>query len=101
MGGNGKALVKLKDSKGDVLIAASQNKGPIKIFRTNTLLKSVDLMPGETSAIYFYKNGLKQRREVGYGSSFLSQSGRFLSAGKRVDSIQINNLHTGTRTVKF
>jgi hypothetical protein len=58
-------------------------------------------MPGEISAVYFYKNGVKQKREIGYGSSFLSQSGRFLSVGKNIDSIQILNGIKGTRTVSF
>ncbi|MEO7802082.1 MAG: VCBS repeat-containing protein [Ginsengibacter sp.] len=99
--GDAKALVKLKDSKGNMMIAASQNKGQLKVYQVNNLFKSVDLLPGETSATYFYKNGSKQKREVGYGSSFLSQSGRFLSIGKGVDSIQINNPLKGVRTVSF
>jgi hypothetical protein len=99
--GNGKALVQLKDAKGNVMIAASQNKGPLKMYKVNTPFKSVDLLPGEMSATYFYKNGSKQKREVGYGSSFLSQSGRFISVGKGIDSIQINNPLKGVRTVKF
>lgn len=31
--GNGKALIKLRDPQGKVLIAASQNKGPLKVFK--------------------------------------------------------------------
>ena len=33
--GDAKGLVKLKNAKGEILVAASQNKGPIKIFRLN------------------------------------------------------------------
>jgi hypothetical protein len=30
--GNGKALVKLKNGRGQTLLAASQNRGPLKLF---------------------------------------------------------------------
>jgi hypothetical protein len=49
------------------------------------------LNPFDESAIISYKNGKRQKREVGYGSSFLSQPGRFLALDSNVVSVEIKN----------
>jgi len=89
--GNGKALVKLRGNAGKCLLAASQNKGPLKIFRLKAPYKTISLNPLDVSAVISYKDGRHQKREVGYGGSFLSQSGRFLNVGDNVSSIEIKN----------
>ena len=99
--GNGKALVKLKSSKGKYLLAASQNKGAMKIFELNRNIRFIPLKPLDESAIVTYKNGKKQKREVGYGSSFLSQSGRLLSVDDNVVSVEIKNNKGEVRKVNL
>jgi hypothetical protein len=89
--GNGKALVALRSSKGKCLLAASQNKGPLKVFELKGNDKMIALEPFDESVVITFKDGTKQKREVGYGSSFMSQSGRFLSIGDKVVSIEIKN----------
>lgn len=89
--GDGKALVSLRGSKGKTLLAASQNKGPLKIFRLKQNQKFIPLKPLDESAVIYYKDGRKQKREIGYGSSFLSQSGRFLAVDENVLSVEIRN----------
>jgi hypothetical protein len=89
--GNGKALVTLKSSKGKYLMAASQNKGALKVFELNKNYKMIPLAPFDESAIITYKNGKKQKREFSYGSSFLSQSGRFITIDNNVISVEIKN----------
>jgi hypothetical protein len=89
--GNGKALVALRSSKGKYLLAASQNKGPLKVFELKGNDKMIALEPFDESVVITFKDGTKQKREVGYGSSFMSQSGRFLSIGDKVVSIEIKN----------
>jgi len=89
--GNGKALVSLKSNKGNLLLAASQNKGALKVFELNRNDKLIPLSPFDESAIVTYKNGKKQKREIGYGSSFLSQSGRFITIDNTVVSVEIKN----------
>lgn len=89
--GDGKALVSLRGSKGKTLLAASQNKGPLKIFRLKQNQKFIALKPLDESAVIYYKDGRKQKREIGYGSSFLSQSGRFLAVDENVLSVEIRN----------
>jgi len=89
--GDGKALVSLVSSKGKYLLAASQNKGALKIFELKKNKRLIPLKPFDESAVIFYKNGEKQKREIGYGSSFLSQSGRFLTVDENVISVDIKN----------
>ncbi|MEO6704693.1 MAG: FG-GAP-like repeat-containing protein, partial [Ginsengibacter sp.] len=89
--GNGKSLVSLRSSKGKYLMAASQNKGALKVFELKKKGRLIPLKPLDESVIITYKNGKKQKHEVGYGSSFLSQSGRFLSIDSNVISVEIKN----------
>ena len=99
--GNGKALVKLRSSSGKCLLAASQNKGPLKIFELKKNIQTIQLQPGDVSAIVTYKNGIKQKREVGYGSSFLSQSGRFLNVDNTFASVEVKDNRGNTRQINI
>ncbi|MBA2561596.1 MAG: VCBS repeat-containing protein, partial [Chitinophagaceae bacterium] len=98
--GNGKALVKLQNAAGETLVAASQNKGPLKIFQFKRKSKVVSLGPADVSAIVKYKDGHQQKREINYGASFLSQSGRFLNIGSNVVSIQIMDNNGKIRNIE-
>jgi len=86
--GNGKAVAELKAAKGQTLIAASQNRGYLKLF---ALRKSQPLIPvtgQSTDFIFSLRNGKKRKQELYYGSSFLSQSGRYLKKTPQVTGIQ-------------
>ena len=97
---NGKALVKLRSSDGKYLIAASQNKGPLKVFQLNKNCSFLPLQADDVSAIIIYKDGRHQKRETGYGNSFLSQSARFITVDSTMSSIEITNSKGKTRTVR-
>ena len=99
--GNGKALVKLRSSSGKCLVAASQNKGPLKVFELKRNIQTIQFQPDDVSAIVKYKNGTIQKREVGYGSSFLSQSGRFLNVDNNVASVEIKDNKGNTRQINI
>jgi hypothetical protein len=99
--GNGKALATLKSSKGKVLIAASQNKGPLKIFQSTMKQKTVPLLPFDESYLIYYKDGKKQKREAGYGSSFLSQSARFINVYPNMEKIEVTNNLGKTRIIEL
>lgn len=86
---NGKALVKLRGSDGKYLIAASQNKGPLKLFALNRGCYFLPVNAEDVAAVITYKDGRRQRRETGYGNSFLSQSGRFITVDGFISSIEI------------
>ncbi|MEO6498602.1 MAG: VCBS repeat-containing protein, partial [Mucilaginibacter sp.] len=89
--GNGKALVKLRDGKGNYLLAASQNRGKLKVLQLKNNLKNIKIEPADVSAVLKYSNGKTTKQEFYYGSSFLSQSARFVSAGKNITAITITD----------
>ena len=99
--GNGKALVKLKGKDGKYLLFAGQNRGPLKVFELKKSINSLVLKPNEVSAEITFASGKKQRREVYYGSSFLSQSARFLSVEKNIKSVVISETSGKTRRINF
>ncbi len=71
--GDAKALVSYTNSKGELNLLASQNKSYIKGFSTG--LQSV-LPPSNARLVRYKVNGKETRKELYYGSSYLSQSGR-------------------------
>lgn len=99
--GNGKALVKLRGKDGKYLLAAGQNRGPLKIFELKKSIQSIPILPNEQTAEIKFKNNKTQRQEFYYGFSFLSQSARFLSINDNVKSIIITDSRNKTRKIDF
>jgi len=97
--GNGKALVKLTNAKGEYLMAASQNKGPLKIYKSKIIQTSIKVMPNEVAAIITYTNGKTRKEEFYYGQSFLSQSGRSILKNDKIKSITIIDNKGNRRTI--
>ncbi|MES2872634.1 MAG: VCBS repeat-containing protein [Bacteroidota bacterium] len=97
--GNGKALVKLQNSKGKYLLAASQNRGTLKVYTMKSNTKNISVRPDDVSAMIKLKSGKIQKRDITYGSSFLSQSGRFLSVDQNVISVTVTNAKNQNRKV--
>jgi len=87
--GDGKSLVKLRSADGRCLLAAGQNRGPMKLFALKKKLKLAGLQPSDVRALIEYKSGRRRVAEVDYGSSFLSQSGRFLLLNDSVRSLEV------------
>jgi hypothetical protein len=89
--GNGKALVQLIVNN-KLVLAAAQNSSRLKLFQSkNQPEKNIRVQPDDVSAIVQLKNGQKRKEEFGYGSSFLSQSARFIHLSPSVQSIEITN----------
>lgn len=99
--GDAKALVKLRAADGKCLLAASQNKSKLKVFELKKDVSYLPLQPLDVSAIITYKNGRKQKRELYYGSSFLSQSGRFINIDKNISSADITDSKGKQRHISF
>jgi hypothetical protein len=97
--GDQKSLVKLRGAGGNCLLACSQNKGPLKILALKRSVHCVPLQPDDVSALIRYRNGVTRKEEFSYGSSFLSQSGRFLNLEGPVVSLEITNGSGGKRKV--
>ncbi|HVW98632.1 MAG TPA: VCBS repeat-containing protein [Mucilaginibacter sp.] len=97
--GDGKALVKLKGAKGDYMIAASQNKGLLKIFELKHTVRTVDLKPLDMFATVKYKDGKTGKTEFYNGSSFLSQSARFFIIDDSMESVTVTDSNGHTRNI--
>ncbi|MBS1974795.1 MAG: VCBS repeat-containing protein, partial [Bacteroidetes bacterium] len=97
--GDGRALVKLRGSSGNYLIAASQNLGPLKLYELNKRPVIINLHPDDISATITFKNGKAQKEEFYNGSSFLSQSGKFIAVGNDAAIIEITNSKGNKRRV--
>ena len=100
--GDGKALVELKGPGEAYLLAASQNRGPLKLFKRNNATDKVIPLQ-QTDRIFFVtlKNGKKRKGELYFGNSFLSQSSRFLSVGKNVASIEVQDSNGKSRLINL
>lgn len=99
--GNGKAVIKLRSANGKYLLAAAQNRAPLKVYALKKDIINIPLQPDEVSVEIIYRDGKKQKRECYYGSSFLSQSARFLSIDKQVASMIISDNRGNTRKLDF
>lgn len=97
--GNAKALVKLKGNLGKCLLVASQNRSNMKVFELKREMQYISLNSLDASAVIFYENGRMQKQEFCYGSSFLSQSGRFLNVDKHVTAVEIKEYSGKSRVV--
>jgi len=90
--GSGKALVKLSNGKGKTLLAASQNRGEMKMFWLKRSEEKLPVKPGDTYALLTLRNGKVRRVELNYGAGFLSQSARYLNVDANVvQSVKIVN----------
>ena len=89
--GDAKALTALRNEKGNLLLAASQNRGAVKLFRSNAGAHLLPVKSDDKIAYLTLANGKKRKQELVWGSSFLSQSARFIEVNKNVKSIEIVN----------
>ncbi len=99
--GNGKALVELLNDKHELMLAASQNRGPLKTFSLRRKIQAIKALPDDIKASIIYKDGSVEKKEFYYGSSFLSQSGRFLIVTPQMKSVTITNGQGNTRKVQL
>jgi len=100
--GDAKALIKLRGADDVYLLAASQNRGPLKLFEhKNSAEKLIPLQATDRSVYIRLVNGKQRKEELYFGNSFLSQSGSFLEVNKNIKSIEIKNLKGKTRSISF
>jgi hypothetical protein len=100
--GNGKGLAKLKGADNSYLLIATQNKGPIQVYKSKKpSVKIVSAEPGDVAALATMKNGKKQKLEFYYGASFLSQSGRFMQLSDAVTSVEVINAIGKKRNIQL
>ena len=90
--GDAKALIKLRGPENTFLLAASQNRGPLKLFTHKTKdEKIVPLSADDKAVLITMANGQTRREEIYYGSSFLSQSANFICVSAAAKKVEIIN----------
>jgi hypothetical protein len=93
-----KALVKLVAGK-KWAVAVSQNRDLLQLFTHARSPKIVRFEKSDAVAIIYFKNGKKRKAETQYGTSFLSQSARFIATDSTMQQIEIWNNKGEKRTV--
>ena len=82
-------------------MASSEHLGPLRIFQLNANVSMLKIDDKDQSAVITYKNGSHTKQEFYYGSSFLSQSSRFILINDKITQVSIKNNRGITRLVKF
>jgi hypothetical protein len=98
--GDAKALIQLRGANNQSLLAASQNQGPIKLFKERANTTLVQVNPDDSYGIVKLKNGKERIQELYYGSGFLSQSARFIIKDDNTQQITIINTKGGKRMIQ-
>ena len=98
--GDGKALARLNGPADTYLIAATQNKGPLKLFKRNNQVKMVALQQTDLSMILYLKSGKQRKTELYFGNSFLSQSSRRIPVAIPLNKLEITNYQLQKRTIE-
>ncbi len=83
-----------------MLLAASQNEGPLKVFRWRNNADFIPVHADDRYAIIKFQNGKFRRQELYYGSGFLSQSSRFIARDNNVVEVKLANGKGALRLVK-
>jgi hypothetical protein len=99
--GNGKALAKLQSGKGGYLVAASQYKDSLRVFELRRKTNAIPINADDIYALIKYSNGAIEKKEFYYGTSFLSQSARFLTIDENVSSVDLTDNRGKTRKISF
>jgi enediyne biosynthesis protein E4 len=98
---DGKALVQCVVNN-KLQLLASQNQDQLKVFQSkqqnDTIIKA---MPNELYAMLTLKNGQRRKVEFGYGSSFLSQSSRFIVVNRNIALVEMVDAKKQQRIFKF
>ena len=99
--GNGKSLVQLRNNKNECLMAAAENRGPLRVFKLKKSNSCITIKPNDLYALIKLKNGKIQKKEFYYGASYLSQSARFLDINSNIKSVEIVNSKGEKRYLNF
>jgi ASPIC and UnbV/FG-GAP-like repeat len=97
--GNGKALSKIINASGNYIMVATQNKGPMQIYKNKNTVKLIRAFSTDIYATLIFESGKKQKQECYYGASFLSQGSRFFSIPNNLKSCSITDANGKTREV--
>jgi len=98
--GDGKALARLNGPENSYLVAATQNKGPLKLFKSNNQVKMIALQQTDLSMLIYLKSGKRRKTELYFGNSFLSQSSMRIPVAVPSIKIEITNYQLQKRVIE-
>jgi hypothetical protein len=88
--GDAKALVRVTNANNQPLLMATQNRGTLKSFKLSQgNFQTKPLQASDVLVLETLQNGKIRRKEVGYGSSFLSQSSRSILVSPATKKIEV------------
>lgn len=97
--GNGKSLAQLRAGNTTALVAG-QNAGSLKLYTSKIQTgQCIPFLPGDVYVIVFLKNGKKRKVEISYGSSFYSQSSRFIVWNDAIEKVEVFNSKNQKRSL--
>ncbi|WP_341226871.1 VCBS repeat-containing protein [uncultured Arcticibacterium sp.] len=85
---NAKASAYMFDASGQMLLLASQNRGPLKVFKTEVERADIGITAKHKYLTYEF-NGKTVKKEIYAGSSYLSQSSRNVSLPNGANNIKL------------
>ncbi len=97
--GDAKAMVKLIGHDSSYLMAASQNRDVLKVFKSRVPAKPVRLGADDKFVLITFSDGRTRKEEIAYGSSFLSQSSRVFCRNGLMKKIEVVNGKGEKRTL--
>jgi hypothetical protein len=99
--GNGKALISFLGAGNSYRIMASQNRSTMKVFAVSSSYRIIPINSGDRHAILNFKDKHIRKQEFYYGTSFLSQSSRFLAVDSNVDFVEVTDAKNNKRQIRF
>jgi enediyne biosynthesis protein E4 len=87
--GDAKGLVRVTNPLGNPMVMASQNRAELRTFLGLKGLKSKALQTNDATVFEKLQNGKTRKVEVGYGTSFLSQSSRSILLSPMIKSVEV------------
>ena len=100
--GDGMSLARLSDSDGAPLYLAAQNDDALEVFAESevpTRSTRIETKPLDSYARITYADGATERRELYYGSGYLSQSSRTLRVPATAASVTVYQFDGSSRSV--
>jgi len=100
--GDAKGMARVETPKGPMLVV-TQNNDSVKTFTMKKSLKgsTIKVAKDESSAMVYLK-GSRRKLDLGYGTTYLSQSSRSILINGQVDSLKIFRTKGElSRTVRF
>ena len=89
--GDSKGMVQMVSPQGKLRVMVADNSGPLKVFGTDQSYEVIFAQPGDTYAEITTQSGDTYRQEFYYGSTYLSNSGRFILKHPYITNLTIYN----------